>query len=222
MPDLNTMFAKSQSTSKPHRRKKSVSFSPETNFEPGRATHQWKRSSATYSAGKYSCPPDVGAWLDTSLMSNELEQLLNFKVHAIFHVRNADEIDVLHNSFHAQMRAGLPLLPGSETLLRDHPLGFEVFKIYKDLTEGGVAFSSLTGDDWTRAKGMVLYQDRRDKSVTFQFVNDAKEDQEAHEWILELQRTVPKNNVGLPKMARLMKWRDDCFVEMCGLDEDAQ
>ena len=86
-------------------------------------------------------------------MGNELEQLLNFKVHAIFHVRDADEIDALH------------------------------------------------------------------KSVTFQFINDTQEDLEAREHILELQRTVPANIVGIPRTARLRKWRDEWFVDMFGPGE---
>ncbi|KAH6872322.1 hypothetical protein BKA58DRAFT_400572 [Alternaria rosae] len=197
LPNIKIMLARSQSTSKPRRPKKS-------------------RKSPTYSAGKHSCPPHVGDWLDTSLMGNELEQLLNFKVHAIFHVRDADEIDALYNSFHAQMRACQPLLPGFETRLRDHPLCEEVYKIYEDLTASGVAFSSLSREDWTRAKVLILYEDQNDKSITFQFINDTQEDLEAREHILELQRTVPANNVGIPRTARLRKWRDEWFVDMFG------
>jgi hypothetical protein len=103
LPDLKNIFARTQFMSKPHRPKKSVSFGPGTIFEPGRALHQWKRHSPTYRAAKYSCPPELEGWLDTSLMSNDLEQLLNLKVHALFHVRDADEVAALHNSFHAQM-----------------------------------------------------------------------------------------------------------------------
>jgi DNA-binding ferritin-like protein (Dps family) len=216
LPDLKNIFAKKQFMSKPHRPKKSVSFSPDTSFEPGRALQQWKRHSPTYLAAKYRCPPDLGGWLDTSLMSNDLEQLLNLKVHAIFHVRDADEIAALHNSFHAQMQACLPLLPGLETLLRDHPLLEEVLGIYEYMTANGVTLSDVTGEDWRRAKVLILVEDQSDKSITFQFVNDAQEDLEAHEHILELRRTVPATNVGIPSTDRLRQLRYEWLAEACG------
>ena len=97
-------------------------------------------------------------------MSNELGQLLDLKVHAVFHVRDGDEIAALHNSFHQRMRACLPLLPGSETPLRIHPLRREVLGMYEDMTaNSGVGFSCVDGDGWRQAKALIVYEDQRDK-----------------------------------------------------------
>jgi hypothetical protein len=103
-----------------------------------------------------------------------------------------------------------------KTLLRDYPLLEEVMKIYEYMTANGVTFSSLTGEDWRRAKVLILYEDQTDKSITFQFINDAQEDLEAHEHILELRRTVPATNVGIPSTDRLRQLRYEWLAEVCG------
>jgi hypothetical protein len=197
-----------------------VHFAPGTNFQLGRPTHQWKRHSPTYLAGKHNCHPDLGGeWLNTSLMFNGLEQLLDFKVHALFHVREEKESAALFKSFHQQMRAGQPLLPGPQITLGMHPLCVKVLRVYEDLIQSsGGDFSKIAGDEWRQAKVMVRFEDQSDNSVSFQFINDTREDLEAHEFILDFRRGLPAGNVGIPKDASLRRLSDEWLAEVSNVD----
>lgn len=175
--------------------RKTVKFTLDTSFKPGRSTEKFLRRSAYYVSGKHACPKDSREWLDTSLMTDALEQLLNLRVYKTYTTRNGDEVNALYDSLAEKMEAGEPLDLGSGTPLRNHLLYKEVLNVYVAYRENGSSQAEYDEEELAHAKALVIYQDHDGKFLGFQFLNDAHEDVEADEYIAELRRNIPTNNV---------------------------
>ncbi|USP73694.1 hypothetical protein yc1106_00968 [Curvularia clavata] len=179
------------------RPKKTVKFTPDTIFKPGREIEQFLRGSACYVSGKYACTKGSREWLDTSLMSDTLEHLLNLKVYKTYTACDDKEIHALYDDFAEKMEARQPLGLGSGTPLRNHPHYKEVVKAYVEYRESGTNCNAgYDKEELARAKALVLYQDLDGEFLGFQFLNDACEDVEADEYIAELRRNIPVDNIG--------------------------
>jgi hypothetical protein len=180
-----------------HHQQKTVKFTPDTSFKPGRDIEQFLRGSACCVSGKYACPKESREWLDTSLMSDTLEQLLDLKVHKTCTACDEEEVYTLYDEFAEKMESGKPLGLGSGPLLRDHPLYQEALNAYVAYREsGGGCDAGFDKQELARAKALVLYQDRDGGFLGFQFLNDVYEDVEADEYIAELRRSIPADNRG--------------------------
>ena len=193
------------------RNKKSVSFSLDTKFSPGREKQHFMRGSPKYLAGKHASPQGFGGWLDTSLMYDGFEQLLDLKVHATFRVRDKKEAAALQNAFHTQMNACHPLVtaPRTPILLRFHPLCEKILSIFAAIQAERYDGESDEGDEeWRVAKALIIYATHEGVFVSLQFVNDTEEERDAHRYTEELRRSIPVANVGIPPHVRLQMLRE--------------
>lgn len=186
-PPLPTM-----ATARP---KKTVKFTTDTIFKPGRDTDRFLRGSAWYVSGKYACPKESREWLDTSLMSDTLEQLLDLKVYKSYTASNQEEVYAVHDEFAEKMEAREPLGLGSGPLLRNHPFYQEVLNAYVAYRENGAGCDAgFDKNELARAKALVLYQNLNGGFAGFQFLNDTSEDVEADNYIADLSRNIPADN----------------------------
>jgi len=193
------------------RNKKAVSFSLDTNFSSGREKCHFMRGSPKYLAGKHASSQGFGGWLDTSLMYDDSEQLLDLKVHATFRVRDKKEAAALQNAFHMQMNACHPLVtaPRTPILLRFHPLREKILSIFAAIQAERYDGEPDEGDeDWRVAKAIIIYTTHKGMFVSLQFVNDTEEERDAHWYTEELRRNIPAANIGVPPHIQLQMLRD--------------
>lgn len=180
-----------------NRPKKTVKFTPDTIFKPGREIEQFLRGSTCYVSGKYACPKESREWLDTSLMSDTLEHLLDLKVHKNYAVCDDGEVYALYDTFAERMEAGEPLGLGTGAPLRNYPHYKEVLNAYVSSQESGAGCDAgFDKKELARAKALVIYQNHDGGFLGFQFLNDACEDIEADEYVEELRRNIPADNIG--------------------------
>ncbi|KAF1828020.1 hypothetical protein BDW02DRAFT_620937 [Decorospora gaudefroyi] len=143
----------------PQRPKKTVHFTQDTNFTPGRPLSQICRPHRRYiPGGKHSCPSPTG-WLDTSLIDNLEHEILQLKVYAEFRVRDYDEMCALRTSIAALMGPDMDIL--SDPAI---PLCFSAFRRqvphrFREMRLGvGIDDISVdVMDAWRRAKMVVIY-----------------------------------------------------------------
>jgi hypothetical protein len=190
--------------------KKTVQFASDTIFAPGREIEEFLRGSVHYVSGKYACLEASGEWLDTSLMTDTLEQLLNLKVYGTHTVGNKEEINSIHDKYVESIEAGRPLCSGLKNTLRWHRLRQEVSNEYVSYLENcAIAGLSFAKDELAHAKVLVIYQGYDHKLLGFQFLRDTGEDSEADEYMMELKKTIPKANQGVPPHTVLNQARND-------------
>lgn len=148
-------------------------------------------------SGKYACPKGGQEWLDTSLMTDTLEHLLDLRVYQTYTVCDESQVHVLYDWFDKKMEACEPLGLGTGTTLRNHRLYPEVLSVYvtyrENAADDDVGFEE---EGLAHATALVIYQKQDGGLLGFQFLNDVHEDMEADEYISELRKTIPEGNQG--------------------------
>ncbi|EOA82936.1 hypothetical protein ACJQWK_04332 [Exserohilum turcicum] len=183
--------------------KKTVTFAPETKFTPGRDSNEFWRESRYYTRGEHACPEDSEGWQDTSLIGDILEQIMYLKVYGNYCVRDDEEVKRVGDILWRDPESTEPLLGDSDARLYEHPFCFEVLDEYIDFRNRYPNHPEAENI----GKAVVIYQYPDGKFYGFEFMDDASEEAEAHDYMEALRAAIPAANTGQPRHVALRSIR---------------